>query len=173
MANSSRARSIGPQLFSQLSACTSTSVEESPAALTDTARPDQRRHDKSAGGGHHPHDGDTGDQAARLSRPTASPRLLEAGNLCAGRYLPDSAAQPCLRSADGRGSPMQFHSYVPGSPLREFVDDFWLYEDYAGEHLRERILPSGTFEVVFNLREDELRIYGPSDPAACRRFAGV
>jgi AraC-like DNA-binding protein len=68
---------------------------------------------------------------------------------------------------------MQFHSYIPGSPLREFVDDFWLYEDYAGEHLRERILPSGTFEVVFNLREDELRIYGPSDPAACRRFAGA
>jgi AraC-like DNA-binding protein len=31
------------------------------------------------------------------------------------------------------------------------------YEDYVGEHQREKILPSGTFEMVFNLREDELR----------------
>src|SRR5262245_31044666 len=53
------------------------------------------------------------------------------------------------------------------------IDDFWLYEDYAGEHSRERILPSGTFEMVFNLQEDELRIYGPSDQDRCRRFSGA
>ncbi|MBN1238276.1 MAG: AraC family transcriptional regulator [Gammaproteobacteria bacterium] len=68
---------------------------------------------------------------------------------------------------------MQFRAYVPRAPLCEFVEDFWLYEDYAGEHLRERILPSGTFEMVFNLREDELRIYGSSEPHECRRFAGA
>ena len=68
---------------------------------------------------------------------------------------------------------MLFHSYVPGSPLCEFVSDFWLYEDYEGEHQRELILPSGTFEMVFNLQEDELRIYDPTEPQACRRFSGA
>lgn len=59
---------------------------------------------------------------------------------------------------------MLFRSYSPAAPLCEFVDDFWLYEDYAGDHSWERILPSGTFEMVFNLREDEFRIYSSSDP---------
>lgn len=68
---------------------------------------------------------------------------------------------------------MLFRSYVPNTPLSEFIEDFWLYEDYEGEHPHETILPSGTFEIVFNLREDELRIYGPSDPGKCRRFSGA
>jgi AraC-like DNA-binding protein len=68
---------------------------------------------------------------------------------------------------------MLFRTYVPGGSLRAFVDDFWLYEDYAGEHLRERILPSGTVEMVFNLHEDELRIYRSSDMNECCRFPGA
>jgi AraC-like DNA-binding protein len=66
-----------------------------------------------------------------------------------------------------------FRSHVPSAPLRDLIDDFWLYEGYAGEHSRERILPSGTFEMVFNLHEDELRIYGPMDQGPCRRFSGA
>jgi AraC-like DNA-binding protein len=66
-----------------------------------------------------------------------------------------------------------FRSYVPPPPLSGIIEDFWLYEDYTGEHARERILPSGTFEMVFNLHEDELRIYGPSDQDRCRRFSGA
>jgi hypothetical protein len=54
---------------------------------------------------------------------------------------------------------MRFRTYVPRAPLSESIEDFWLYQDYEGEHPHERILPSGTFEMVFNLREDELRIY--------------
>jgi AraC-like DNA-binding protein len=98
------------------------------------------------------------------------------GEECAGRFrhpapflLPGSA-QHWLSNWSG---PMLFRSYVPRAPLCTFVDNFWLYEDYTGEHQRERILPTGTFEMVFNLREDELRIYGPSDPDECRRFAGA
>jgi AraC-like DNA-binding protein len=68
---------------------------------------------------------------------------------------------------------MMFRSYVPSAPLCECVTDFWLYENYAGEHQRELILPSGTFEMVFNLQEDELRIYSPAEPQQCRRFAGA
>jgi AraC-like DNA-binding protein len=68
---------------------------------------------------------------------------------------------------------MLFRSYKPGAPLCEFVEDFWLYQGYAGEHARERILPSGTVEVVVNLNEDELRIYGPHQQDACRRYSGT
>ncbi len=68
---------------------------------------------------------------------------------------------------------MLFRSYKPAAPLCEFVEDFWLYQNYAGEHARERILPSGTFEMVFNLNEDELRIYGMHEQDECRRYAGA
>ncbi len=61
--------------------------------------------------------------------------------------------------------------HAPGPPLGVFVHDFWLYEGYSSPLLREKILPTGTFELVFNLLEDELRIYGPG--GACRRFSGA
>jgi hypothetical protein len=61
---------------------------------------------------------------------------------------------------------MLFRSYIPHASLSEFIENFWLYEDYEGEHPHETILPTGTFEMVFNLREDELRIYGASDQAS-------
>jgi AraC-like DNA-binding protein len=68
---------------------------------------------------------------------------------------------------------MLVRSYVPRAPLRQFVSDFWLYENYVGGHQRELILPSGTFEMVFNLQEDELRIYSPTEPQECHRFGGA
>jgi AraC-like DNA-binding protein len=68
---------------------------------------------------------------------------------------------------------MLFRSYVPRPPLDLLVADFWLYENYDASHQRELILPSGTFEMVFNLAEDELRIYGAADPHRCRRFSGA
>src|SRR5262245_40088548 len=68
---------------------------------------------------------------------------------------------------------MLHRSYGLSPPLCEFVSDFWLYENYDGKHRRELILPSGTFELVFNLQEDELRIYSPTEPTQCRRFSGA
>lgn len=40
-------------------------------------------------------------------------------------------------------------------------------------HPRERILPSGTIELVINLCDDEIRIYDPSHHHLCKRFSGV
>jgi hypothetical protein len=59
---------------------------------------------------------------------------------------------------------MQFCSYKPAPPLSDFIDNFWLYEGYEGARPPERILPSGTFELVFNLSEPQLRIYKPAQP---------
>src|SRR5262245_3827266 len=68
---------------------------------------------------------------------------------------------------------MLYRSYAPASPLAEFVEDFWLYDNYRPRHLRERILPSGTVELVINLRDDQLRIYDRVRPGVCERFSGA
>jgi AraC-like DNA-binding protein len=61
----------------------------------------------------------------------------------------------------------------PHRGLSPFVADLWLYDGYVSAHARERILPSGTFELVLNLRENEIRIYDGAQPARCRRYSGA
>ena len=68
---------------------------------------------------------------------------------------------------------MLFRRHLPSNGLKAFVVDLWLYRGYEGAHSHERILPSGTFEIVFNLREDQLRIYSSSDTTNCRVFSGA
>lgn len=68
---------------------------------------------------------------------------------------------------------MLFRRHLPSNGLSAFVADLWLYRGCEGAHSHERILPSGTFEMVFNLREDQLRIYPNSDTANCRVFSGA
>jgi AraC-like DNA-binding protein len=68
---------------------------------------------------------------------------------------------------------MLFRLYRPFPPLSDFIENFWLYDGYESSHLRERILPSGTFELVFNLRDDELRIYKAAHPNRCEPFSGA
>lgn len=53
-----------------------------------------------------------------------------------------------------------YRTYSPGPPLAEFVERFWFCEG-TPPHPREHILPSGTVELVVNLRDDEVRIDGP------------
>jgi AraC-like DNA-binding protein len=67
---------------------------------------------------------------------------------------------------------MFYRSYIPAPPLCQFIDRFWLCSD-TPEHPRERILPSGTIELVINLQGDEIRIYDPSDPDCSRRYSGA
>ncbi|HWH57539.1 MAG TPA: helix-turn-helix domain-containing protein [Terriglobales bacterium] len=68
---------------------------------------------------------------------------------------------------------MRFCTHVPVAPLREFIYDLWLYEDYTPtSHANERILPSGTIELVVNLQERQLRIY-ELDNRSYRRFSGA
>ena len=58
-----------------------------------------------------------------------------------------------------------------GAPLRPWVNKLWALRD-SPDHTRERILPSGTLELVINLHDDELRIYHGDDPAP-QRLAGA
>lgn len=67
---------------------------------------------------------------------------------------------------------MPFRSYRPGPPLNEFVDRFWLAKQ-AQASRKGRILPSGTIELVANLRDDEVRIYDPEQLDRYRRYSGI
>src|SRR6516162_6412791 len=67
---------------------------------------------------------------------------------------------------------MFLRTCVPGPPLDKYIDRFWLCSD-TPSHPRERILPSGTVELVINLSEDEIRIYDRCDPARPRRYPGA
>jgi AraC-like DNA-binding protein len=58
-------------------------------------------------------------------------------------------------------------SYIvhpPAPPLAGLIECFWALTD-APSHSRERVVPSGTIEMVFNLHEDEFRIQRPADGA--------
>ena len=62
---------------------------------------------------------------------------------------------------------------TPTSPaLRPFVDKLWYF---TGDmpHARERILPTGTMQLLVNLHEDELRTYGGEDFARVQRMRGA
>jgi len=66
-----------------------------------------------------------------------------------------------------------FNFYKPKPPLSKFVDIFWLYEGYEPVHKTERILPTGTLELVINLRQDALRFYDAERPENCARLSGA
>lgn len=67
---------------------------------------------------------------------------------------------------------MVYCTYIPQPPLSEFVDLFWSYEGYNPPHVRERVIPTGTMQLIFNLREDEIRVYDRWDHHRFQSFGG-
>lgn len=67
----------------------------------------------------------------------------------------------------------RFNFYKPNPPLSKFVDSFWLFEGYQPENKTERILPTGTLELVINLRQNELRFFDAEGPENCSRLSGA
>jgi AraC-like DNA-binding protein len=65
-----------------------------------------------------------------------------------------------------------FNFYQPKPPLSKFIDCFWLYDGQARPQT-ERILPTGTFELVINLRHNELSFYDAERLEKCSRFSGA
>ena len=62
---------------------------------------------------------------------------------------------------------------IPDPPLSDFVDLLWLYEGYEQPHEKERLLPSGSMELVINLKEDCSRIYDRRDTAKFQTLRGA
>jgi AraC-like DNA-binding protein len=62
--------------------------------------------------------------------------------------------------------------HAPAAPLSAFIANLWALSD-APSHAKERIVPSGTLELVINLSADELRIYDTTESVTCQRFSGA
>lgn len=87
----------------------------------------------------------------------------------------DSAAAPvppCHGPAYIRTRAMNFERHSPLPPLDDFVDYLWHVSD-APAHARERILPNGTLELVFNLAEDEICVFDDSPAEPSQRLSGA
>src|SRR5215510_6018027 len=52
-----------------------------------------------------------------------------------------------------------FNFYKPKPPLSKYVDNLWLFEGYEPGHKTERILPTGTLELVINLRRRFIQVF--------------
>jgi AraC-like DNA-binding protein len=63
-------------------------------------------------------------------------------------------------------------TYVPKAPLRNFVDLIWRYDGLVQAHDLERVLPTGTMQIVINLVDDTSRKYDPQDPRRVERHPG-
>ena len=50
---------------------------------------------------------------------------------------------------------MRFLHHFPRPPLSDFVEMLWLYEGFTISHTKARLLPTGTVDLVVNLREDQ------------------
>ena len=48
---------------------------------------------------------------------------------------------------------MIYRRQTPCAPLSDFVELLWLFENAASSHASERVLPTGTVELVINLGE--------------------
>jgi AraC-like DNA-binding protein len=67
---------------------------------------------------------------------------------------------------------MLYRSHTPGPPLTAYIERLWMLSDVPA-HPHERVIPSGTLELVINLAEDEFRIYDPADSRRIHRYCGA
>jgi AraC-like DNA-binding protein len=68
---------------------------------------------------------------------------------------------------------MTFLQYSPGPPLSAFVEVFWFSNGHVPSHAKERLLPTGTLELVINLREDQVRVYDGEETSRCQTLRGA
>ena len=67
---------------------------------------------------------------------------------------------------------MLYLSYTPRPPLNEFVERMWLVSGGQSPR-RDRILPSGTIELVINLVQDQVRIDTTIHNPRAQTFSGA
>ena len=55
---------------------------------------------------------------------------------------------------------MLYSRRIPKPPLSEFVDQLWLYTGYSTPHKQERLMPTGTMELVLDLTGGSMVLAG-------------
>jgi len=59
---------------------------------------------------------------------------------------------------------------VPSAPLSQFVQCFWYCEGAPVTHSKERLMPTGEACIIFNLRDEPIRIYDWKNPDQLETF---
>ena len=59
---------------------------------------------------------------------------------------------------------MFYRRYIPAPPLDALVACLWYSEGLQGTHAQERLLPNGESGIVFDLRDQPVRIYDAQNP---------
>ncbi|MFQ4143814.1 DUF6597 domain-containing transcriptional factor [Chlorogloeopsis sp. ULAP02] len=54
---------------------------------------------------------------------------------------------------------MIYHTYTPRSPLLKFVEFLWIREGYNVSKAQAHLLPTGSMELVINLRENSIPLF--------------
>ncbi len=67
---------------------------------------------------------------------------------------------------------MPFFQHRPRAPLDEFVEMLWFSEEPPLAHAQERLLPTGTVEIIINLNEDETRTYDKNNNTLVDTMSG-
>jgi len=61
--------------------------------------------------------------------------------------------------------------YRPPAPLSQFVQCFWYWEGAPLTHTKERLMPTGEACIIFNLRDEAIRIYDWRNPERFETFS--
>jgi AraC-like DNA-binding protein len=67
---------------------------------------------------------------------------------------------------------MEHYLYKPPAPLDRFVEVIWTAVDKGRPHPRERLLPDGSVELVFNLQEERIPVYDGENGERLKTFRG-
>lgn len=65
---------------------------------------------------------------------------------------------------------MPSQRYKPAAPLAAFVECLWYWESAPTTHSKERLLPNGESAIIFNLRDEPIRIYDAQDFTCSESF---
>jgi AraC-like DNA-binding protein len=68
------------------------------------------------------------------------------------------------------GVPTAYRHYTPPAPLCWFVKCFWYWEGAPQTHVKEQLMPNGEAAIIFNLRDDPMRIYDARDLSESKTF---
>lgn len=76
-----------------------------------------------------------------------------------GTWLPDNPFWVCSEARAYNSFEMLYRHKRPGPPLDAFVESVWLCRSPKRPRSLERVLPTGSAQLIVNLAEDETRLY--------------
>lgn len=65
---------------------------------------------------------------------------------------------------------MTYFRHVPALPLSDLIHYFWFHEGYAPPHVQERVFPTGTLQIIFNLGDNAFQVFDPLDITSAQTY---